>query len=216
MTGGHMISSVRADKTTWGELPHKFEAGTAPMAEAVGLGAAIDYLEAIGLDKIARARARAHGVRARQALRDPGHDALRPAARTVAPGSSPSTSRGSIPTTSRRSSTCRASRSAPATTAASRSCTSSAWRRRTARASTCTRFPRRSTSSSKGSTPSVRCLHELRSDVSRGHPRPLQEPARARGHRGSPTPRPTGRTRSAATRSRSTSRSATTARRSTR
>ena len=53
MTGGHMISSVRADKTTWGELPHKFEAGTAPMAEAVGLGAAIDYLEAIGLDNIA-------------------------------------------------------------------------------------------------------------------------------------------------------------------
>jgi cysteine desulfurase / selenocysteine lyase len=52
MTGGHMISSVRADKTTWGELPHKFEAGTAALAEAVGLGAAIDYLEAIGLDKI--------------------------------------------------------------------------------------------------------------------------------------------------------------------
>ncbi len=52
MTGGHMISSVRTDKTTWGELPHKFEAGTAPMAEAVGLGAAIDYLEAVGLDKI--------------------------------------------------------------------------------------------------------------------------------------------------------------------
>jgi cysteine desulfurase/selenocysteine lyase len=52
MTGGHMINSVRSDKTTWGELPHKFEAGTAPMAEAVGLGAAIDYLEAVGLDKI--------------------------------------------------------------------------------------------------------------------------------------------------------------------
>ena len=52
LTGGHMISSVRTDKTTWGELPHKFEAGTAPMAEAVGLGAAIDYLEAIGMDKI--------------------------------------------------------------------------------------------------------------------------------------------------------------------
>jgi len=41
LTGGHMISSVHADKTTWGELPHKFEAGTAPMAEAVGFGAAI-------------------------------------------------------------------------------------------------------------------------------------------------------------------------------
>jgi cysteine desulfurase/selenocysteine lyase len=52
LTGGHMISSVRIDKTTWGELPHKFEAGTAPMAEAVGLGAAIDYLEAVGLEAI--------------------------------------------------------------------------------------------------------------------------------------------------------------------
>jgi cysteine desulfurase/selenocysteine lyase len=53
LTGGHMISSVRLDKTTWGELPHKFEAGTAPMAEAVGLGAAIDYLTAVGFDSIA-------------------------------------------------------------------------------------------------------------------------------------------------------------------
>jgi len=53
LTGGHMIQSVRLEKTTWGELPHKFEAGTAPMAEAVGLGAAIDYLQAVGLDAIA-------------------------------------------------------------------------------------------------------------------------------------------------------------------
>ncbi len=52
LTGGQMISSVRLDRTTWGELPHKFEAGTAPMAEAVGLGAAIDYLEAAGLGAI--------------------------------------------------------------------------------------------------------------------------------------------------------------------
>jgi cysteine desulfurase / selenocysteine lyase len=52
LTGGHMINSVRLDKTTWGELPHKFEAGTAPMTEAVGLGAAIDYLEAAGLEAI--------------------------------------------------------------------------------------------------------------------------------------------------------------------
>ncbi len=52
LTGGHMINSVRVEKTTWGELPHKFEAGTAPMAEAVGLGAAIDYLEAAGLEAI--------------------------------------------------------------------------------------------------------------------------------------------------------------------
>jgi cysteine desulfurase/selenocysteine lyase len=52
LLGGHMIRKVRFDETTWGELPHKFEAGTAPMAEAVGLGAAIDYLEGVGLDAI--------------------------------------------------------------------------------------------------------------------------------------------------------------------
>jgi cysteine desulfurase/selenocysteine lyase len=52
LLGGHMINSVRVDKTTWGELPHKFEAGTSPIAEAYGLGLAIDYLEGIGLDAI--------------------------------------------------------------------------------------------------------------------------------------------------------------------
>jgi len=52
LLGGHMINSVRVDKTTWGELPHKFEAGTSPIAEAFGLGLAIDYLEDIGLDAI--------------------------------------------------------------------------------------------------------------------------------------------------------------------
>jgi cysteine desulfurase/selenocysteine lyase len=52
-TGGHMIRRVRFDVTTWGELPHKFEAGTSPIAEAVGLGAAIDYLTEIGLDAVA-------------------------------------------------------------------------------------------------------------------------------------------------------------------
>ena len=50
--GGHMIRKVEFEETTWGDLPHKFEAGTAPIAEAVGLGAAIDYLEAVGLDAI--------------------------------------------------------------------------------------------------------------------------------------------------------------------
>jgi cysteine desulfurase / selenocysteine lyase len=50
--GGHMIRKVRFEGTTWGELPHKFEAGTSPIAEAVGFGAAIDYLTTIGLDAI--------------------------------------------------------------------------------------------------------------------------------------------------------------------
>ena len=52
LLGGHMINSVRVDRTTWGELPHKFEAGTSPIVEAYGLGAAIDYLQGIGLDAI--------------------------------------------------------------------------------------------------------------------------------------------------------------------
>jgi cysteine desulfurase / selenocysteine lyase len=53
LMGGHMIRKVGFEMTTWGELPHKFEAGTAPSAEAIGLGAAIDYLNGIGLDAIA-------------------------------------------------------------------------------------------------------------------------------------------------------------------
>ncbi|MBV8396498.1 MAG: cysteine desulfurase [Actinobacteria bacterium] len=52
LMGGHMIRKVSAGETTWGELPAKFEAGTSPMAEAVGLGAAIDYLESVGLEAI--------------------------------------------------------------------------------------------------------------------------------------------------------------------
>ncbi len=52
--GGHMIRTVTVEETTWGQLPHKFEAGTAPIAEAVGFGAAIDYLSDIGLDAIAQ------------------------------------------------------------------------------------------------------------------------------------------------------------------
>jgi cysteine desulfurase/selenocysteine lyase len=52
LVGGHMIRKVQVDETTWGELPHKFEAGTSPMAEAVGFGAAIDYLSEIGFDAI--------------------------------------------------------------------------------------------------------------------------------------------------------------------
>jgi cysteine desulfurase / selenocysteine lyase len=52
--GGHMIRKVTLEQTTWNELPHKFEAGTAPIAEAVGLGAAIDYVGEVGLDTLER------------------------------------------------------------------------------------------------------------------------------------------------------------------
>ncbi len=50
--GGEMIRSVKLDKTSWNELPYKFEAGTPAIAEAVGFGAAVDYLNEIGLAAI--------------------------------------------------------------------------------------------------------------------------------------------------------------------
>lgn len=53
MGGGDMISKVTFEKTTYNELPHKFEAGTPDIAGAVGLGAAIDYVTSIGIENIA-------------------------------------------------------------------------------------------------------------------------------------------------------------------
>jgi cysteine desulfurase / selenocysteine lyase len=50
--GGEMIRKVTVAKTTWNELPYKFEAGTPPIGEAVGMGAAIDYLSEIGMEAI--------------------------------------------------------------------------------------------------------------------------------------------------------------------
>lgn len=52
MGGGDMISRVRLEGSTWNELPYKFEAGTPSIAEAIGLGAAIDYLTAIGMERV--------------------------------------------------------------------------------------------------------------------------------------------------------------------
>src|SRR5712691_515168 len=50
--GGHMIRQVKIEETTWGQLPYKFEAGTQPIAEAAGFGAALDYISAVGLEAI--------------------------------------------------------------------------------------------------------------------------------------------------------------------
>ena len=51
-TGGDMIEFVHDDRTTWNVLPHKFEAGTPNAADAVGLGAAVEYLEGIGMTRV--------------------------------------------------------------------------------------------------------------------------------------------------------------------
>lgn len=50
--GGEMIRDVDFNESTWAEVPHKFEAGTPPIAQAIGFGAAVDYLSAIGMDAV--------------------------------------------------------------------------------------------------------------------------------------------------------------------
>ena len=50
--GGEMIQDVYLDRSTWADLPHKFEAGTPAIGEAIGMGAALDYLQLIGLGRI--------------------------------------------------------------------------------------------------------------------------------------------------------------------
>ncbi len=50
--GGEMINTVDRHESTWAPVPHKFEAGTPPIAEAIGFGAAVEYLDAVGMDTI--------------------------------------------------------------------------------------------------------------------------------------------------------------------
>ena len=50
--GGDMIRTVKREYSKWNELPYKFEAGTPAIAEVVGLGAAVDFLSAIGMEAI--------------------------------------------------------------------------------------------------------------------------------------------------------------------
>ena len=52
ITGGHMISSVSLEETRWAQSPAKFEAGTSAIAEAIGLGAAVDFLTGIGMEQV--------------------------------------------------------------------------------------------------------------------------------------------------------------------
>jgi cysteine desulfurase/selenocysteine lyase len=65
--GGEMIREVFEDHSTWNDVPHKFEAGTVNIADAIGFGAAVDYLASIGMDKV-----REHELR----LLDYAHEAL--------------------------------------------------------------------------------------------------------------------------------------------
>ncbi len=54
LVGGEMVHEVWLDRATWDDPPARFEGGTPPIAQAVGLGAAVDYLQAIGMDEVRR------------------------------------------------------------------------------------------------------------------------------------------------------------------
>jgi cysteine desulfurase/selenocysteine lyase len=69
MTGGEMIRDVRFDGFTTNDVPWKFEAGTPPIAEAIGLGAAVDYLRALGMPSV-RAHEQSLTAYAMRALKD--------------------------------------------------------------------------------------------------------------------------------------------------
>ena len=68
LAGGDMILTVEAQRSTWNELPWKFEAGTSMIAQAIGLGAAVDYLDALGMSNV-RAHERALTAQALERLR---------------------------------------------------------------------------------------------------------------------------------------------------
>ncbi|MBU6421005.1 MAG: cysteine desulfurase [Gammaproteobacteria bacterium] len=70
--GGDMIRTVRFSGSTWNELPYKFEAGTPHIAGAIGLGAAIEYLNAVGMDNIAHYDRELLGYGARELQRIQG------------------------------------------------------------------------------------------------------------------------------------------------
>ncbi|MFC4121258.1 cysteine desulfurase [Nonomuraea zeae] len=69
MGGGEMIEAVWMDHSTYAPVPHKFEAGTPPIVEAIGLGAAVDYLTEVGMEAI-EAHERTLTAYALEALRD--------------------------------------------------------------------------------------------------------------------------------------------------
>ena len=69
MGGGEMIADVSQERVTYADPPHRFEAGTPPIVQAIGLAAALDYIEGIGRDRIA-----AHEAR----LAEYAHERLKP------------------------------------------------------------------------------------------------------------------------------------------
>ena len=96
--GGEMISEVTTDGVTYNDPPHRFEAGTPAIVQAIGLGAALDYMRGVGLDNIAAHEARLARLRHGAALARSIRCASSAGRRTRAP-SSPSPWTGPMPMT---------------------------------------------------------------------------------------------------------------------
>lgn len=77
--GGEMIHDVGFHESSWAPVPHKFEAGTPPIAEAVGFGAAVDYLSAVGMDAVRRHEADLTGYALERLAEVPGLTVYGPA-----------------------------------------------------------------------------------------------------------------------------------------
>ena len=170
--GGSMISRVELDSFEPGELPHKFEAGTPPIVPAIGLGAAVDYLDAVGLEAIGRHE---------RLLTERAHEVLgavegvqilgpRPAARRA---SSVSRWTASTPMTWPRCSIATALRSVPGIIAPCRCTSVMAFRPRPGRASiSTTPWPRSSSLARPWRLPSGFSIAGGRNRGQSGHRRP--------------------------------------------
>lgn len=143
--GGEMIETVSMHSSTYAPAPHKFEAGTPPIAQAVGLGAAVDYLTSIGMDNIAAHEHAITEYAVKRLLEVPDLRIIGPSTAEDRGRRSPSRSATSIRTTSARCWTSRASRSGWATTAHGRSACATEFPRPRERRSICTPRPPRST-----------------------------------------------------------------------
>ena len=121
--GGHMIRTVAANESTWTDLPWKFEAGTSQIAEAIGLGAAVDWIRSVGIERSVRTsrrwwRSAWSGLSAAEVPGVTVHGSVCPP--PIAARWCRSSWRAPIRTTSRTSSGVRACACAPGTTARSR------------------------------------------------------------------------------------------------
>lgn len=117
--GGSMVEKVRFDAITYRPPPARFEAGTPPIVEAVGLGAALDFLDGVGLKAIEDHSVHLAELAAAGLRKIPGIRVIGPEAGGGRPASSPSSPRPSTRTTWPTTPTEKASPSAPATTAPS-------------------------------------------------------------------------------------------------